>query len=268
MTETRSRTVTRDDGTRLRVRTAGAGEPVLLIHGFPLSGALWDETVERLAADARLIVPDLRGHGESDASARASMATYADDLAAVLDAADVDGPVTVAGLSMGGYIAFELLRRYPERIRALVLANTRAGADAPDGARKRLDTAARVEREGSAVVADEMVGKLFAAGAAGPLRERWRAIMAATPPAGVAAALRAMADRPDSMDTLRAARVPVLVVAGAEDGIVPRADAEEMRDAAPDARLEIVEGAGHMTPVEQPERFADILRDFLERLPR
>jgi 3-oxoadipate enol-lactonase len=251
----------------LHCRLEGDGEPVLLVHGFPLSGEMWTPLATRLRSRYRLIIPDLRGHGASEASETASMQRYAADLAQLLDHLDETRRVVVVGLSMGGYVAFEFVRRYPERVRALVLANTRASADSPEQVRTRRDTAERVLREGSHVVADAMLGKLFSPGTAAELRDRWRGIMAATPPRGVAAALGAMAERPDSIDTLRAFASPVLVVAGRDDAVTSLDDARAMRDAAGNATLEVIEGAGHMSPVEQPDRFASVLQTFLERLP-
>jgi 3-oxoadipate enol-lactonase len=260
-------TVQRSPGVRLRAQVSGAGETVLFVHGFPLSGRLWDDAVSRLAHSFRCVVPDLRGHGASDASDTASMGDHSDDLAAVLDAADETRPAVVVGLSMGGYVAFEMVRRMPDRVRALVLANTRAGADTAEAAAKRRETAEQVLRDGSEVVADTMVGKLFAPSADDDLRRRWHAIMRTTSPRGVAAALRAMADRPDSLETLRGFEGPVLVIAGSADEIVTVEDAEAMRDAASVARLEVVEGAGHMTPVEQPDTFAELVAGFVRSLP-
>lgn len=256
-------TVTTSDGVRLWVEVRGRGTPLLFVHGFPLSGELWSGVAEAVGDGYRTIVPDLRGHGRSEASESASMARYALDLVEVLEAAGEKGPVVVVGLSMGGYVAMELLRRAPERVRALVLVDTRAQGDTAEAARGRQETAERVLREGSEVAGDPMVEKLFAPGAPAPLRDRWRAIMAATPPAGVAAALRAMAVRPDSFGTLASAGRPVLVVVGEHDAITPPDDARRMAEATPGARLAVVAGAGHMTPVEQPERFVALLREFL-----
>lgn len=254
------------NGVHLRYEVHGEGEPVLLVHGFPLSRELWRPLIEPLREQYRLILPDLRGHGESEASAEMSMARYAEDLAALLDHLGERRPVVLVGLSMGGYIGFEFCRRHPERVRALVLANTRAQADSEEAARGRRETAEKALREGSGVVAEGMMGKLFAPDASGELRERWRGIMAATPAEGVAAALRAMAERPDSFDTLRRLDRPVLVVAGEEDAVIPVEDARRMQEAVRDARLEIISGAGHLTPVEQPERFVAALRGFLDTL--
>jgi pimeloyl-ACP methyl ester carboxylesterase len=256
---------THADGIRIHFEVHGQGEPVLLVHGYPLSGRLWDAVVEQLADDYRLIVPDLRGHGASEASPKADMGRYAEDLVAVLEAADETRPVVLVGMSMGGYVCFELCRRYPKRVRALALVDSRAEPDTPEAAEGRRRTAERVMNEGSGVVADEMAGKLFAPGAPADLRTRWRDIMASTPPEGVAAALRAMADRPDSQPLLAELGVPVLVVVGAEDAITPPDGARRMAQSI-GAPLELVPGAGHMTPVEKPVVVAQALRRFLESL--
>lgn len=254
----------RVDGVELAVEVRGEGEPVLLVHGFPLSGRLWDATVDALCDRFRCIVPDLRGHGASQASEFASMARYADDLVELLDALGESRPAVVVGLSMGGYVTMELLRRHPDRVRALVLVDTRAAADAPEVAAGRRETAARVLREGTLVVADAMVDRLFASGSPETLRRQWRDIMAATPPTGAAAALRAMAERPDSTVTLAEHALPALVVVGEEDAITPPEEAHRMCRIMPDAQLRVVHGAGHMTPVESPDRFAALMREFLE----
>jgi 3-oxoadipate enol-lactonase len=255
------------DGVTLYYEAHGDGDPLLLVHGFPLSGELWAPTVERIAARYRMIVPDLRGFGRSEAGGEVTMARFAADLHQLLDHVGETRPVVLAGLSMGGYVAFEIVRRYPDRVRALVLANTRSAPDSDEQARGRRETADRVLREGSDVVARQMVDKLFAPGAADDLRGRWHEIMAKSPPQGVAAALLAMADRPDSADTLRSFPRPVLVIAGEDDSIIPVSEAEAMARVAPNATLEVVPGAGHLTPVEQPDRFAAVLERFLQRLP-
>jgi pimeloyl-ACP methyl ester carboxylesterase len=251
-------------GRTLHFEMEGDGAPVVFLHGFPLSGRLWDETVQALRRDHRCIVPDLRGHGKSEVTPSADMGMYAEDVITVLDAVGESRPVAVVALSMGGYVAFEMARRYPERVRALALVDTRAGPDTPDGARSRRETAGRVLREGSGFVADDMEKKLFARGADPELRRQWREIMAATDPVGVAAALLAMAERPDSFPTLEQLEIPVLIVVGEEDAITPPDEARRMKRVYPSATLVIVPGAGHMTPVERPEEFVRILREFLK----
>lgn len=256
------------DGLQMQVAVAGEGEPILFVHGFPLSSAMWEPTLERLGAGWRAIAPDLRGHGASDAGEEASMPRLGRDLVELLDALGEERPAVIVALSMGGYVALEMARRHPERVRALVLVDTRAEADTAEAAASRRELAERVLAEGSGVVADSMVGKLFAPEARPALLEAWRARMAATPPAGVAAALRGMAERGDSFDTLRGWKKPLLVVVGAEDAITPPDAARRMHAAADGSRLEVVPGAGHLTPVEQPDRFAALLEGFLGSLPR
>jgi 3-oxoadipate enol-lactonase len=255
------------DGLEIHLDERGDGEPLLLIHGFPLSGEMWDGTLERLEGRWRAIVPDLRGHGRSEVGDDASMERLAADLLALLDGLEERRPCVVVGLSMGGYVALELARRAPERVRALVLVDTRAEADEPDAAATRRETAERVEREGSATVAETMAEKLFGPSAPDSLRQTWRRRIEATPPAGIAAALRGMARRSARFDVLEGWRRPALLVVGEEDTVTPPAAARRMREAAPHARLEVVPEAGHLVPVEKPAEFARILNDFLDSLP-
>lgn len=258
--------MTRAAGCELYYEVSGQGPPVMFVHGFPLSGRMWQPIVERISGAYRCIVPDLRGHGRSSATPTADMARYADDLAAVLDADGERRPVVLVGLSMGGYIAFEFFRRHRLRVSALVLTDTRAGTDTQEARTKREETAQAVERGGSRVVADAMVDKLFAPGAAASLRSEWHKIMSHTQPMGVAAALRAMAARSDSTPTLTTIDCPVLIVVGEHDTITPPDVHREMHAAITGSRLEIIAGAGHMTPVEQPDAFAEVLTGFLTGL--
>ena len=257
---------TRSGGADIYFEVHGDGPPVLLVHGYPLTGALWDEVVPHLTTDHRVIVPDLRGHGRSDAVERVSMEEMADDLVAVLEAADEERPVVLVGMSMGGYVSLAFCRRHRERVRGLALVDSRASADSPEAADNRRRTAEQVLEQGSAAgVAEEMAGKLFAEDADPLLRERWRQRMAATAPAGVAAALHAMADRADSTGFLRETDLPLLVVVGSEDRITPAEEARELAEHS-GATLEIIEGAGHAAPAERPREVAEALRRFLEGL--
>jgi len=251
---------------RLYHEVHGSGAPILLVHGFPLSGKLWEPVVPLLERKFRLIVPDLRGHGRSEASETVSMARFADDLAELLDEIGESGPVVPVGMSMGGYVVFEFCRRYPERLRALVLADTRAQADPPEEIRMRLEMAQLVRAGGSVAITDTMIARLFGPHASEELKASWREMLNATESRGVAAALDAMACRVDSFATLSSLTCPVLIVTGEHDAITPPQDAEWMRQAAQDAEVEILPGAGHMTPVECPEAFAAALLRFLEGL--
>jgi 3-oxoadipate enol-lactonase len=194
------------------------------------------------------------------------MATYADDLAALLDAIGVDD-VVLAGLSMGGYVAFEFLRRHRPRVRALVLADTRAQADSAEG-RKGREAAMGVAREGGApLIAEQMLPKLLAKDAPDSLRDEVRAMMAAAPVPGILGALAAMRDRPDSTELLTTlGGLATLVVVGAEDALTPPKDAEGMAKAIPGAKLAIIPGAGHLAPLEQPTAFNQHLQTLLDRL--
>lgn len=253
-------------GDRIRYEVHGDGTPVVFLHGFPLSGRLWRHCIEPLRKRRRLIIPDVRGLGESAGHAFATMSRYADDVADLLNALGETEPVVVVGLSMGGYIAFEFMRRHADRVRGLVLADTRANADPPQKAEERRQQAARVMAEGTRVVVDAMMPALFGPAASESLKEEWRGIMNASPPEGVAAALKAMADRPDSTPTLATIRVPTLVIVGDQDTLTPPEVSRAMHQALPDSTLIIVPGSGHMLPVEKPQEFNHHLAAFLDRL--
>jgi len=255
------------DGVNLYCEVHGEGAPVLLIHGFPLSGQLWAPLIQPLANDFRLIIPDLRGMGRSETVPESSMAQYARDQMRLLEFIGEQRPVVVCGLSMGGYIAFEFFRRYASRVRGLVLADTRAEADDETAAQGREQTAQQVVRDGSGLVADTMLDKLFAPQSPQALREEWRRIMASTAPTSIAAALRAMEDRADSRETLLEINVPAMIIVGEEDSLTPPSTARVMHQCIGGSQLKIIPDAGHMTPVEQPSRFARVLRQFLESLP-
>jgi pimeloyl-ACP methyl ester carboxylesterase len=244
----------------------GAGPPLLFVHGFPLSGEMWLPTVERLGIGWRCVVPDLRGHGRSGATEQVTIAQFADDLAALLDALDEQRPAVIIGLSLGGIIAFEFYRRHRNRVRALVLCDTRANAEPPEGIARREALAQSALRAGSRAVADAMIDGLFAPGAAPELKARWHAVMARTPPVGVAAAARALAQRAESFSTLPRIDCPTLVVVGAEDTLTPVESLREIHASIRGSCFEVIPGAGHLPPVEQPDRFASVLQDFLASL--
>jgi len=253
-------------GVELALDDRGSGPALLFVHGYPLDGTLWRHQAGAVAG-WRTLIPDLRGLGRSDAPDLGySMATYADDLAGLLDAVGVDDVVLV-GLSMGGYIAFEFLRRHRPRVRGLVLADTRAQADSAEG-RKGRETAMADAREGGApLIADQMLPRLLAPPAPESMREAVRAMMAAAPVPGILGALAAMRDRPDSTGLLPSlAGLPTLIVVGEEDHLTPPKDAEAMAKAIPGARLALIPRAGHLSPLEQPEVFNRHLASFLGRL--
>jgi 3-oxoadipate enol-lactonase len=249
--------------------TGGNGIPLLLIHGFPLDRSLWAAQVRGLADVARVIVPDLRGFGESGMPAGAvTMDTYADDLRGLLDALSVKNAV-VAGLSMGGYVTLAFYRRNPERVRGLVLSDTKAGPDSPEGKKGRDENAAVARAQGSGAVGEKMLPKMLTPKTATErtfISNAVRAMMARQPVNGVVGALEAMRDRPDSTPTLEGITVPTLVITGAEDALIPPKEAETMQAAIRGSRLVSIPGAAHLANFEAPDAFNHAVREFLKSM--
>jgi pimeloyl-ACP methyl ester carboxylesterase len=251
------------NGIQLAYRDEGAGQPLLFIHAFPLNSALWEDQITALSPHYRVIAPDLRGFGDSArGSGASSLDQYADDLAALLGQLAIES-ATIVGLSLGGYISFALWRRHRQRIAALVLADTRAGADSDEGKQNREKSAQLAETQGLGAIADQMLPKLLSANAPAALRDRVRSIIESNDPAGVAAAQRAMAARPDSTPLLAAIDVPTLVLVGSEDALTPPSEAEAMFNAIPGCRIAELPGAGHLANLEAPEAFNAQLTEFL-----
>jgi pimeloyl-ACP methyl ester carboxylesterase len=250
-------------------RDTGSGLPVVLLHAFPLSSAMWLAQREALAPEYRIITPDQRGFGGSALGAEPpDLDLVADDLAALLDAKNIDAAV-IGGLSMGGYVAMALLRRHPHRVRALVLADTKSSADPGPARANRERIAVAVESPESTVLLDEVLPTLVGSTTveSRPLvLGRIRGMVQSAPAPAVAWAQRAMAARPDSTQTLAAVDVPTLVVVGEEDGLSPPADAEQMAAVVPNARLVRIPAAGHLSAVETPEVFNEALGEFLSTL--
>jgi len=254
----------------LHVREAGSGLPVVLLHAFPLSSAMWLDQRNGLAEVARVVTPDLRGFGGSHLGHdEPSLDRVADDVAAMLDRMSLS-TVVIGGLSMGGYAAMAFARRHPQRLRGLLLADTKATADPPPARDKRERIAARLDAEGSVdALVDEVLPALCGPTTARDrpmVLGRVRGLVEAAPPAAAAWAQRAMAARPDSLDVLRTVSVPALVVRGDEDELSTQADAEAMVDALADAHLEVLAGSGHLSAVEVPDEFTARVRTFLQRL--
>ncbi|OGU01500.1 MAG: hypothetical protein A2085_01565 [Gemmatimonadetes bacterium GWC2_71_10] len=244
----------------------GDGPALLLIHGFPLDRTIWKHQVATLAGWRR-IAPDLRGMGASDAPADGySMAAYADDLARLLDRLRVQRAV-VAGLSMGGYIAFEMLRRHRERVAGLILCDTRAGADSDEGRRGRDEMIALAGAGGAAAIADRMLPKLLGHSTHQTQPQvvaQVREMIGRSPVAGLKGALVAMKERADSTELLGGIDVPTLVVAGQEDELIPVSVARELTSAIPSAALTVIPGAGHVPSIESPTAVSRVFSEFLE----
>ena len=244
----------------------GAGPPVVLIHGYPFNRSLWTEQAEALNSKYRVVVPDLRGFGESDSSeGTATMARMAEDVAALMDALAIEQAV-IGGLSMGGYVALAFARMFPARMRALVLADTRAQADTEEGKQTRHQQAEKALSEGMAGIADAMLPKLLTPETVSKrpeLVKRIRDMMLKTKPEGAAAALLGMAERDDQTEFISSIRVPTLILVGREDAITPVTDSETMQSRIEGSRLVVIENAGHVSNLEQTEQFNDALLGFL-----
>lgn len=262
MTTTHNVTV---GGVTLAVEDRGSGRALLLVHGYPLDRTLWRHQLDAFPTWRR-IAPDLRGFGASAAARpEPTLARHADDLAVVLDFCKVDQAI-VCGLSMGGYITFEFLRRHRARVAGLILMDTKAEADGPEGKKGRDQAAALAEEKGAAAIADAMLPRLLAPGTAQTaptvvVAAREMMLRASVP--GIVAALRGMRDRADSTDLLAGISVPTLALCGAEDVLTPPAGMRAIAERVRGARYVEVPGAGHLTPLEQPAAVNLALNGFL-----
>ncbi len=245
---------------------AGAGLPVVLLHGFPHDRTLWAPQLSAAPAGARLIALDLPGFGESESAAVPSLDAWADWVIAALDEIGVERAV-FAGLSMGGYLAFSLWRRHPARVQGLVLADTRAGADTLDGQAKRVAMQALVVTDGVGKIADAMmpgmIGKTTRDSRPRVVDYVDAMLRRATVPA-VHDALDALRTRPDSTATLASITVPTLIVCGDEDVLTPVKESEAMHAAIRESQLGIIPGAGHVSNLEHPAAFNALLSGFIQ----
>lgn len=249
----------------------GMGHPILFVHGFPLNCRMWQSELDALALDYRVIAPDLRGFGQSEANGETTvtMEQYADDLAALLDELGVDEPVTFCGLSMGGYVGWQFLRKYHDRLDSLVLCDTRASADPPEGQQARYKMAEDVLTNGPEVAAQAMIPKLFAACTIEhrpEMVQRVQDMILHTDPHAIAAASRGMAERPDMTATLADVDLPTLVMVGQEDRITPPEEMREMARSINGALIAEIPEAGHLAPMENPKAVTGSLCRFLKTL--
>ncbi len=246
----------------------GVGQPVIFLHAFPLNRTMWEGQMTALLNEQqfRLVALDWRGFGESELNTDVSMMEmFADDLAALMDALGMDSAILCA-LSMGGYAAFAFLRKHPQRVKALVLADTRPGADSEESKANREALAQLAEAEGTEAVANRQVPRLLSDYTRQQHPEvelRVRRMIDAATPAGIAAASRGMAQRSDSSDILTHIACPTLVVVGEQDVLTPPDVAQEYASFIPGAQVAVIPNAGHLSNLEQPEAFFDVLRNFL-----
>lgn len=228
--------------------------PLLLLHGFPLDGRMWNHQIDPLAQRFRVLIPDFRGFGQSGLTGPFTIEQLADDAAALLEQLKVQR-VALAGLSMGGYVALAFARKYPAALRSLILVDTKAEADSSDAKATRDKTIATVNQQGVKPVADSMIQKLIPEDARKSRPQLVRELMTmmeSQRPASVAHALAAMRDRPDQTEMLPSIAVPTLIIVGDKDAITPPEVARRMHEQIPRSQLKIITAAGHMSPMEQP----------------
>lgn len=264
------------DNLSMHYSDQGNGQVLLLIHGFPLNRRLWQPQISSLSDVARVIAPDLRGHGDTPPKPFQNQRLYpmnllAEDCICLLDALQIFQPVVVAGLSMGGYVAFALYRNYPQRVARLILVSTRATADTPEGKANREKAAEVALQEGAPAIAQSMLPRMLAPQTytnRPDLVETVMGIMKVTSVEGTVGALLGMKDRPDSTTALSEISVPTLIIHGAEDQIIPLDEVQTMHARIPDAILRIIPDAGHLVNLEQPKLFNQAVRDFLPNIGR
>ena len=247
----------------------GEGPPVVLLHPFPANHEFWLPVADVLSSRYRVILPDLRGHGDSGVGeSPATMEKHAADLVRLMDDAEV-GRAPMVGVSIGGYVLFEFWRRHRGRVAALVLCNTKAAADPPEARAARLQAANDVIERGTEPFFESMIPRLLGKSTResrpdlvdGVLR-----MMRKMSPEDVAQAQRGMAERPDSMETLKTINVPTLVITGDEDILTGVNEADVMRQHISNSRMRVIPKAGHYSPWEQPGEAGKLLRQFLDEL--
>lgn len=250
----------------LAYESFGQGIPLVLIHAFPLSSHMWNSQIKNLEQSVKVIAPDLPGFGRSPCQAKPCIEEMAQKIDRLLDSLKVKEPVMIAGLSMGGYIAFEFLRQFPNQVRGLGLFSTRPGADNAEAREKRLKTAQNIRASGlepfAKTILPNLLGKTTLE--SNPdLVDKTKRMILANNSEGIACALLAMADRQDSTELLKFIQCPTLIIAGNEDTLIPSSEAETMHSKIPNSQLHIIEKAGHLVNLEQPEEFQKILEEFL-----
>ncbi len=259
----------RSEDAEIVYEVRGSGAAVVLLHPFPSDHEFWYPVAGALEARYRLILPDLRGHGNSEAGeGPALMEKHARDVEKVMDAAGV-GKAVFVGCSIGGYILFECWRRFRERMTALVLCDTRPQPDTAEARANRLKNAATVLEQGTEPFLEGMIPKLMGTTTVRTrpdLVEGALSMMRKMSAEDINQVLRGMAERPDSVGDLKTITVPTLIVIGEEDGFSTPADGEFMRQKIAGSRLKVVPKAGHYAPWEQAEAVGGILRQFVDEV--
>ncbi|HKJ68475.1 MAG TPA: alpha/beta hydrolase [bacterium] len=245
----------------------GQGKPVVLIHGFPFDHHLWDHQVNILSQTNRVIVPDLRGFGESDHPDEIyTMTQYAADIIALLDLLQIEKAV-MAGLSMGGYVALAIADQFPERMDGLILSNTRSAKDTAAVRQNRYNTIEKINYDGTEFLIEEMIQKVLSKKT---LKEKPEVVefvekmMRRQDAVGIKGALAGMAQRKDRTFILNALQVPVIVINGKKDSLISVIEAKRMARELSMGHLEVIPASGHLSNLVQPEKYNEILKRFIE----
>ncbi len=257
------------NGFSMFYRDQGGGVPVMLIHGFPLTGDIWDSQIENLSAKVRVIAPDLRGFGKSGITEGTYfMELFAHDLKELLDTLGIENAV-FAGISMGGYITFTFYRMFPSYVKAMVLLDTRSGADSEQGKQGRINLAQRARNGEMDKIADEWTDKLFAPSTIKirpDIVHTVRDGIYRTSPEAIANASLGMMERQDSTSLLHNIACPVLIIVGEKDILTPVEEAKTMAAKINGARVEVVKDAAHLTCLEAPEKVNSLMLSFLSKI--
>ncbi len=257
------------NGITLAYSDTGTGLPIIFLHAFPLNRTMWAEQEAALSSQFRVITIDLRGHGESDAPLwHYSLNQAADDVRALLDHLSIAQALFV-GLSMGGYILLAFYRKYADRVKGMVLADTKAQDDTLEGKAGRFQMAQIAYKQGPSAIADIMIPKLLSP-ATIPSRpeivQRIRTMIEGNQISGIVGDLMAMAERPDSVPFLKQITCPTQIIVGEWDQATPPTDAKLMADQIRNSRLAIIPNAAHLANLEQPEEFTKIVAEFSREL--
>ena len=251
------------------IHLSGSGQPLLFVHGFPLDHTMWSAQIDYFSRQFQVIAPDLRGFGKSSsADDMVTMKEFAEDLAAILDELKIDMPVHFCGLSMGGYIAWQFWQHHSQRLKSLILCDTKATADSEEAREVRRATSEQVLSDGSAFLAEGMPTKLFSPNTfeKNPqLIEQTQEVIRKTSAQAIAAASLGMAERPDMVDQLSKIETPALVIVGEDDAISTSQEMREISQQMQNAQFIEIPKAGHMAPLEQPALVNQAIEQFLTK---
>lgn len=257
------------NNVELAYRDEGTGQPIVFLHAFPLNQTMWDNQVAEFQATNRIITFDWPGFGISGLrSGNNGLTGFADDLASLLDELKIQS-ATICGLSMGGYSAFAFYRKHVDRVNALILCDTRATEDTDEGKKARYETAELARQRGASALVETMTPKLLGESTLKTKPQivaKVQEMIETAHPEGIAQALIGMAQRPDSTDLLARITCPTLIIVGKEDKLTPPNDAEKMNQAIAFSQLQVIENAGHLPNLEEPESFNQALGNFLKQL--